>query len=271
MPSASTAAGTSPKGFAVDHMGTKASAAFGPWTLTEEGDGPLITLHLPLSGADLACGRKTWQIAMAMASVRVRLELLPSGRMRAAADGPPGAEHLLVIRTNVDAGLLATDPAARAAKVLDLEIAQDLLITATAALSTVLKDWLNANQHALRHVFGAVDIVSMTEAEAKGTAFAWLKPSSIAYAFGSNRRWPQRSTLAFLCQTAGRSSDGLIHQTEADAIPDGTQAGLCISYGRFLKDMLAPSLEFTFKGAESRGQAFQGTRYRALFSRSHST
>lgn len=251
------AAGTSPKGFAIDRSGTKASATFGPWSVTEEGDGPLITLHLPLSDLELVRGSKTWRIASAMASVRVRLELLPTGRMRAAADGPPGAEHLLVICTGVDAGLLAADPAARAAKVLDLEIADDLPITAIAALSTALEDWLNANLHEFRHVFGAVDIVSMTEDEAKGTAFAWLKPSSVAYAFGSNRRWPERSTLAFLCQTAGRSSEGLIQQTEADAIPDGAQAGLCISYGRFLKDMLAPSLEFTFKGLKVAAKHFK--------------
>ena len=251
------AAGSSPEGFETDGGGVRAAGAFGPWTLTEDGDGPLITLRVPMHGVDLDTGGKARTIASATAAVRVRLELLPTGRMRAGADGPAGAEHLLVVRTGVDAGLLSADPAARAAKVLDIETSQDLPITATAALMQALEDWLNANLHAFRHVFGAVDIVSMTEEEAQGTAFAWLKPSSVSYAFGANRRHPDRSILAFLCQTAGRSSGGLVHQTEADAIPDGAQAGLCISYRRFLSDMLAPSLAFTFKGLKVTARHFK--------------
>lgn len=240
--------GTSPKGFEVDNGGVRVCGSFGPWALTEESDGPLITLRLPLHRLEVNTNGKARAIATAEALVRVRLELQPTGRMRAGAGGPAGAEHVLVVRTGVDAGILSADPAARAAKVLDLTSSDDLPITTLAALMQALEDWLNANLHQFTHVFGAVDILSMTEAEAKGTAFAWLKPSSVAYAFGPNRRFPERSTLAFLCQTAGRSATGLIPQTQADAIPDGAQAGLCISYARLVRDMLAPALEGTFKG-----------------------
>lgn len=48
------------------------------------------------------------------------------------------------------------------------------------------------------------------------SALAWLKPSSVSHDFGANRRFPERSILAFLCQTACRPSGGLIHQTGAD-------------------------------------------------------
>ena len=80
-------ANTSPKGFALDLGGVSLSGSFGPWALTEESDGPLITLRLPLHGIDLNTDGKTRAIATAEAMVRVRLELLPTGRMRAGTGG----------------------------------------------------------------------------------------------------------------------------------------------------------------------------------------
>lgn len=168
---------SSPRGSAIDRDGVRAAGPFDPWVLTEEGDGPLITLRLPLAGVEVQYGGRTRN--------------------------------------------LVADPEARVAKVLDLETSEDLPITALAPLTQALEDWLNANLHEFRHVFfrhvfGAANIVSMTEAEAKGTALAWLKPSSVSYDFGANRRFPERSILAFLCQTACRSSEGLIRQTGAE-------------------------------------------------------
>lgn len=245
-----SASGLYPKGFETSHGTTRAKGQFGPWQLTEEGDGQLITMRLPMHSLSFDRDSRTRQIASAAALIRVRLELLPSQRTRLTRNGLPGTEHILVIRTGVDATLLAAEPDAKAAIVLDLETDEELPLAVRAGLMNSLEDWLNGNLHEFTHVFGAVDIVQMTETEAKGVAFGWLKPSSVSYAFGPNLNWPDRSVLAFLCQTGGRSAKNLVHQTEAGVIPEGAQAGLCISYRRLLADMVGPALERSFKGLQ---------------------
>jgi len=123
-------------------------------------------------------------------------------------------------------------------------------------LILLLEEWLNENIVEFRHVFGTVNLVDITAEQAEGTAFGWMKPTSMSYAFGKNRRYPERSVLSILCQTAGRGSDGLVHQTQADAIPDGSEAALCISNRRLIRDMLAPGLQFAYPGITIREKHF---------------
>lgn len=249
-------AGTTPDGFAQTiEGGTQIAARFAPWRIGTGGDGHLINLDVPLRGLSLTHGDLHLDIAQAHAIVRVELEMIPSGRMHA---GPDGAEEtqLLVIRTRPSRLMMAADPAARPAKILEIGGLEGLRVAQKAAIRLGLETWLNANLTAFSHVFATVNILHTTQEDARGKAFSWMKPTEVSYAFGRNAVHPDDSVLSILCQTAGRSAKGLIHQAQADMIPVGGNAAFTVSKSRVLRDMIAPGLEMAYEGLSQKDLTF---------------
>ena len=257
MNEAIAAAGTTPEGFDEEITGgTRIAAHFDPWRVGTGGDGHLINLEVPLRDLTLEHGEMRVHIPAATAAVRVELEMIPSGLMRAGPDGTAEETQLLVIRTRPSRMLMAADPAARPAKLLEIDNMDGLRIAQRAAIKLGLEGWLNENLTAFAHVFATVNIVRTTQEDAKGKAFSWMKPTEVSYAFGRNAANPEDSVLAILCQTGGRSAKGLIHQAQADMIPAGANAAFTVSKSRVLRDMIAPGLEMAYDGLKQKHLAF---------------
>lgn len=248
---------TSPKDFAYKHEnGYEGSGKFDAWQIGPNGDGPLINLRLPIRDFVVRHGGKETRVPFCEATIRIQLDYMPSGRNLLMSDGNEAEEFLLVVRTDIDQDRLMVDPTERVVRVSDITEIDEFLARQQTRFLNVLEEWLNENIVHFRHVFGTVNLVKITQEQAEGEAFGWMKPTSMSYAFGKNRRYPENSVLSILCQTAGRGSDGLVQQTQADAIPDGANAALCISNRRLIRDMLAPGLEFAYPGIKLRENHF---------------
>lgn len=228
--------GTSPDGFTkLAQTGVKVTADFGDWKILPDSDGPTLSMELPLSTVVVKEGGQTRRYAQASALVDVHLELLPHD------PNDQGNErlHLLVVKLKPGRGKK------HPATVTKVTIQEQHSITDEVYISMALGRWLDANLHSFTQVFATVNIHQIVE---QNEAFSWLKPTHVAYAFGYNALDPENSILGVLCQTGGRSADGLIYQVQAETVPAGATAGYVISRARFLRDMLATALPLSFDG-----------------------
>lgn len=253
MNAAIAAAGTSPAGFEIapdDKI--RAEGRFGDWMIGPGGDGHLLNLVIPLMDTSLTFNGETTKVPYALAQVRVRLELLPTGRSNTSAltaeTGVEVEEQILVVRTGLDRDITALEgPSSQVATLLQIEGIDDLGIIEQSVLSMALDMWFNENLASFRHVFATVNIAKITAEDSSG-AFDWLKPTLVSYAYGHNVVTPEDGVLAILGQTSGRDADGLIQQVQAEMIPPGNDACICISKRRFLRDMIGKALPKAFKG-----------------------
>ena len=151
--------------------------------------------------------------------------------------------------SGADFSLNATQSSEDAADVTKVIIDGDHSVVDEVYVSMALFNWLQANLRRFTQVFATINIHRIVD---QNEAFAWLKPTHVAYAFGYNALDPEKSVLGVLCQTGGRSADGLIYQVQAEAIPPGSTAGYVISKARYLRDMLAPALPRAFDGLKAK-------------------
>ena len=239
-------AGTSPKRLEIDLGDARSvSGDFSSWEVAPGGDGPLINLQIPMHDITVARGDQSVTLENIVIEVQVRMELIPSERKAAV---PDVVEKLLVIAKAPSGLLMGSDGVKRAATLVGITGADDLRLRLKSTLSSGVETWLNDNIDAFTHVFAAVNISEKISDETQGEAFAWLKPTSVSYAFGSSGADPDASVLAILCQTQGHSDKGLVHQADPGLIPPDCDAGVCISRERFLRNMVGESLPKAFKG-----------------------
>lgn len=197
----------------------------------------------------------TADLSAAVADVRVQLQYIPAGpRMMTAPGTDEEVEvetHLLVLRTEPDGGLLTAGGTDDIATVLSVDRRRELPTRLYSVLRIGLNQWMNDNLAAFQHVFAAVNVVKSVGEDTSG-GFDWLKPTSVSYAFGHNARTPEDSTLSILCMSGGNSADGLIAQAQADMVPDGADAALCISRQRLAQDMIGKGIPLAFDGLEKK-------------------
>jgi hypothetical protein len=254
------AAGTSPEGFTADPAeGARAEGSFDAWSIAPGGNGLLINLRVPLRDITVTKGEKTATLDGAEAVVRVELEYIPGGdRMLMGASGTPQEveTHLLVLRTAPDPKRLSAGPEdGKVAKVLSVDRGRELGSRLYSVLKVALDQWFNDNLAAFQHVFATVNVVKAVHEETEG-GFDWMQPSAVSYAFGHDAKNPEQSILAILCQTGGRKADGLFPQAQADMIPEGANAALCISRPRLMHDMVAKALPIAFDGLSEKDLTF---------------
>lgn len=227
---------TSPSGFSHGAgKGVQVDAEFGDWNILPDSDGPILSMELPLAAIKIEDCDGTRNFASGSAMVDVHLELLPHG---------PNSDnntvlHLLVVK------ITSQKRGRSAANVTKVTIDQSHSMADTVYVTMALENWLDANLHNFTQVFATVNIHKVVE---QNEAFAWLKPTHVAYAFGYNSTDPSKSVLGVLCQTGGRSAKGLIYQIEANVIPTGSTVVYVISKARFLRDMLTTALPKAFDG-----------------------
>lgn len=233
-------AGTTPKTFKHEaDQGTDVSAGFGAWEILPDSDGPTLSMKLPLKDVVIREAGETRTYETAAAIVDVHLELLPHD--------PDSTDNkclnLLVVKIAPDR---ESKHAAHVTKVL---IEGHHSVVDEVYVSTALEQWLDDNLGDFTQVFATINIHKIV---VETEAFAWLKPTHVAYAFGYDALEPENSVLGVLCQTGGRSADGLIYQIQADVIPEGSKVAYVISKSRYLRDMLAGALPRAFEGMKAK-------------------
>jgi len=231
---------TSPSDFSEEaDKGVHVSADFGDWNILPDSDGPILSMEMPLKNLCVTEGRDSRTYDTARAMVDVHLELLPHD-----PDNSDDKQlHILVVK------LTQSAKNEHAADVTKIIIDGDHSVVDEVYVSMALSNWLQANLQRFTQVFATINIHRVVD---QNEAFAWLKPTHVAYAFGYNAADPEKSVLGVLCQTGGRSAEGLIYQVQAEAIPPGSTAGYVISKARYLRDMLAPALPRAFDGLKAK-------------------
>ena len=242
-------AGTSPRSFSAEPgPGMSLSGKFGDWTVGPGGDGHLINLIIPLRDVSVTAFDATHHIDSAEVKVRVRLTLLPAGGPQMESTGTVMREFLLVLDTE-EAPVAETAESApqKVATVLQIDGDEDLPILGQAMFSSGLDRWFNDNLAAFRHVFATVNVAEISKDDSRG-GLDWLQLTHVSYAFGHNAHKPENGVLAILGQTEGRDGDDLMHQAQAEMIPEDMHAAICISRSRFLHKMIKPALPQVFDG-----------------------
>ena len=243
-------AGTSPRELDVTcGRDCQVKGTFVHWRVAPGGSGPLLNLVVPVRDVEVSRGDRTVTLEEIHAYVQVQLELIPSNRKRLGAN-PDTVEKLLVIKLDDNEGRMQVGSKPRAAQLMDITGADDLSPRLLTALRLGLMTWFNDNLDAFAHVFATVNVSTKIAEETEGEAFAWLAPTDVSYAYGHNAIDDEESVLAILCQTQGRSKDGLVNEANPALIPPGCDAGLCISRTRFLRNMIGESLPSAFKGIQ---------------------
>ncbi len=215
--------------------GYQLRGSFGDWQIGLGGDCKLIHFYLPLVRVEIQSAHGTHAVEGVTAEVELRLQFVPQPKLTATG----GTTHHL----RVDAKAQASQ---QAATVCDLHVADGqpaLGFVDDVALRSGLEQWLNANLSAFTHVFSVIEVGEHAEG-----AFAWLKPTSIGYAYVDGPS-ADESLLGVLCMTEGRSAARLLPQLSANAIPRGARAGFLISQTMFLENILLPNLPGVFKGS----------------------
>lgn len=250
-------AGTSPAGMEVELDGDRhVRGSFSNWRVAPGGDGPLVNLEIPMTNVQVRRGAEEVTLDQIVVEIQVRMELIPSGR-KSAGPEEGTVEKLLVIANRPCGLLMGADGVERAATLIAITGAEDLGLRLRSSLLSGVEEWMNTHLDSFSHVFAAVNISERMSEDTEGEAFAWLKPTDVSYAFGSSRTDPDASVLAILCQTQGRSPDGLIHQADPGLIPPDCDAGVVVSRSRFLRNMVGDALPNAFKGLSRKDIAYK--------------
>ena len=259
-------AGTTPDGFEHEPVeGARVSAKFDPWEIAPDGDGLLINLTVNLRDIEVEYRGQSASLPAGKALVRVELEYMPAEpvKMKGLLGAPVDEEQevnpfLLVMRTkaNPHGPLMMMAGEEKVAQVLGFNERRELG-RLYSAFKVGLEQWLNDNLASFQHVFASVNVIGSVAKDTEG-GFDWIKPSAISYAFGHDYKNPEESVLAILCRTGGRNADGLIAQAQADMIPPGSNASICISRQRIAQDMVAPGLAEGFDGLTAKDLHLSG-------------
>lgn len=232
------ATASSPRGFDYepeDGTSPELHATFGPWQVTQGGDGRNLRMSVPMPS--LTVGATA--IADVVATIEITLAELPH------AEGPPparGSLRKLVARATTDDPI--NDPVV---VVVDVSAPQPLGLIQKAVISAGFSAWANANLDEFTHIFTVVNIDEEVDSDAQ---WAFVTPSYVDYAYLDGDS-AATSTFAVLCMTGGRSGDTLTSQVSPNAIPAGTGGGYLVSAERYLTDLMMPALGHCYSGLTS--------------------
>lgn len=252
-------------------IGTTASidAQLGPWQLTTGGSGTMLALEMPiLSGhatSSLSSPAVTVPLAGASITMNVTLGFHPLSPPSPSA--PTLTAHLKVSPNasaptsgNADAIGGATLAAASASVPLShLTVSVSGIDLATADpttqemlplfISKMVENWISANTWIFDYVFLSVDIA----AQAAGGAFAWIAPTTVAYAVTdlvpANGEPAVADTIfAIMAMTQHRLATGASAEVSVNAIPTnaGVNAAFLIAPTLIVNQMLMPNMPGIF-------------------------
>jgi Clostridium P-47 protein len=220
------------------------SGTFGPWQLTNSGDGQIMGMVAPIATGTVAYNGTSYALDGAQLTFNVELDLIPSPVAANAAGGP--MKMLLKVKT----GLRRPS---RLAAVGGLAVqAANITFSGAAPKNPVpavteglLAQWLNANLNQFNSVFATVNIASKVDSG----PLAWMNPTSVGYAFAPPVQPGADGTFAVLAMVLGDSAQGLPYQVSPNAIPSTAPSGYLISAQQFLGNMLLPGLSGAFPNA----------------------
>ncbi|MEL6957709.1 MAG: TULIP family P47-like protein [Pseudomonadota bacterium] len=230
-------AGRSPKAFSgtVENI-TCVAGKFGDWQISDESDGDLMCMTLPLRDIEITTDGAAKTFDAGTADIDLRLSYIPHDAI--GPNSQPARQMLLV----VDAG---ANDAMAPVSVTNVELEGHSRIDDIIDVQAALEAWLQDNIAMFTHVLAAVSLYETVE---KDGDYVWMKPTYLAYAFGRDAKNPSQSILSILSQTCERNADDLPNQTVVDAIPDGLEAGFLVSRSRFLRDVIKPAMPAAYPG-----------------------
>ena len=205
---------------------------FGDWAIVRGGDGSNIRLSLPATNISgwYKDGRIThFTCASATFIIEVKLQYLPQ-------DGTPSTSSAfkdLKART-VSPG--PTDPVvAFVASIWPPGGKPDGF--GSDVIETAITTWGNAHLADFTHVFNTVDLDRAIDTG----KWAFCNPTYTTYAYADGTN-DHDSVLGVLSMTSHRAPGENTQQLDAAAIPAGCEGGFLLSLGRFLNELVVPTL-----------------------------
>ena len=206
----------------------------GAWQIVPGGSGHLVFLQIPILDGSMRHADRI-QTFQGSVTVSFSLEYLEE------TDG-----HTLRIRH----GAKNDEPAFQIERVDPGALCG---LMARSLVESSLQSWLGEHDEAFTHVFATIQL----EAMQTDGAHAWLKPTTISYAYADR---PARGDglLAILAMTNGRPAGHLGQQVMASAIADNQSAAMLISPHLLLDWLIRPALPLAYPGTKVEDFEFVG-------------
>ena len=220
----------SPAGFAYQDPAdpqTRCSGTFGDWQLVRGGDGGAVNVLLPLTGISGQFKGGTaytpYSCASASITVTVRLNFADTGgttrKLRVdPAGSDPDVPVIEIYQT--DFGLSPVSPP-----------------FAVYPIQAAVTAWCTENLADFAYVFAVADLND----EADTGAWAFLKPTSVDYAYVDGDT-DADAFLAVLALTGGQSPDALQQVLDTRIVQAGEEGAFCISRQLLLNRLILPQL-----------------------------
>ena len=217
---------------------------FGGWQIARGGSGGILFMSIPIVTGTMTSGKKTYKMDGATVYISVKLKFLP-----AAPPLPPDNNPLLEqVDLHTDDELRSAEDPAVVIQNMTFPNPQPPVV-AVALMKGAMQEWFLKNLIRFSYVFSSVNL---NEIAAAGE-FQWLKPTYTSYAYfePEGTKPPPETECVFgvLNMTTDTSPEGLSKQLAPHSIPTGQRAGLNISMGRFLNNVVMPGLYKGFDGA----------------------
>ena len=220
---------------------TTLSGTFGAWQLARGPSGSLVHVSVPITSGTMTGLEGTWDLTGATAVLSLRLAALAG---TATQTGTPYSLQVLATGLPTTPGANPEPPASLVS--LTYSSANPVDDDGDALLRLALVKWAIANLADFEHIFATITL-NQFEDQAE---WAFLAPTYVGYAF-SSAKTDADSFLGILCQTEGRSPDGLICEVSPFAIPPGQRAAFLLGPHLIMEHLLYPRLPDAFTGAKA--------------------
>lgn len=229
----------SPTSFAHSDSTIPASitGTFGVWQIALGGSGELLAMTIPITSATLTYNGVNTPLTDLTATVLVNLTYAQQSNQPAS-----GQTYNLVI-----------NPAPVGTPAVTVEMLAPANPNTMIQLVTqaLLDQWLNANIASFVYVFNTVNL----NMQADNGQWQWLMPTAVAYAYADDPAGSlNNSTFAVLCMTQNHPAP--TPQVSPYAIPEGAQAGFCISATQYLGNLILPMMPQVFANASQSDFSF---------------
>ncbi|MFJ1298700.1 TULIP family P47-like protein [Pseudomonadota bacterium AL_CKDN230030165-1A_HGKHYDSX7] len=206
----------------------------GTWQIVPGGSGHRVFLQIPILNASM---RHADRLQTFQGSVTVSFDMEYLRR----ADG-----HALRLRH----GGTGRAPSFR---IESTELGALCGLMGRSMVESSLQEWLATHEEAFEQVFAIIE----TETRQAGQAHAWLRPTTISYAY-TDRPTRGDGVLALLAMTNGRPGNLLAQRVMASVIADKQPAAMLISAHLLLDCLIRPALALAFPGTEADQFEFVG-------------
>jgi hypothetical protein len=219
---------------------------FGGWQIAKGGSGGILFMSIPIVTGTMTLLKKTYNMDGAIVYISIKLKFIPA--VPGPEPLPPNRNPLLeqVDLHSDDESRSAEDPAV-VIQNMTFPNPQPPPLT-QALMRGAMQEWFLKNLNRFSYVFSSVNLNVIA---GKGE-FQWLKPTYTSYAYfePEDTKAPESDCVfGVLNMTTNSSPERLSKQLAPHSIPKDQRAGLNISMGRFLNNLVMPGLYKGFDGA----------------------